>query len=804
MGPLAARAVALSLGIWLAASGLPLARTPQQSSDQADTATEEDTDPGWPRVIEGDGETLTVYTPQIDSFDGTHLEARAAVEVTSDDSEQSHYGVVWITAQTQVDKEKQLVYFDSIEVTNASFPGSEDKVEPYLKLLRENAVQPYPIALARIEANLAVNQSGRKQSVPVKSDPPRIIWSTVPAILILIDGDPALRPVEGSGLQRVINTRALILRDDASGRFFFPIAGTWIEARAINGPWSRSASVPPAAEQIRASIAKEQEDAQVEVDLLDDPGDDVKQLLSQGGLPAIHVSTSEAELLVTRGRPQLSPIQNTKILYVTNSDDDIFVDVATQDYFVPLSGRWFRARRLEGPWTFVSGDRLPPDFKRIPEENPKGKVLAAVAGTPEAEQAVIANQIPQTAQIDRSEVRLETRYDGDPQFEPTDDTTGLQYAFNSPTPVIRINPQTFYAVDNGVWFTSSSPNGPWIVADTIPPVIYSMPPSSPIYYVTYVRVFRSTPQFVWCGFTPGYLGTFGAPWGSVVFGTGWRYRPWIRRVWIGAPWTWGFGVSIRWYRGFGWSAGWGPRPWRPWWGPVGWGWGRPPRPPMGPPMGPRPPGWRPGPGRPWAGGSINRVNVYRRLPPNAVRPMVRPRPPSSQLRPSRPGGPGSRPQPGPGVRPGGPATRPQPGGPSTRPQPGRPGGRPSTRPSRPNDIYAGTDGNVYRPRPGGGWDQNTGGNRWQQARPAPGPSRPGPSGPSTGPSGPSTRPAPAPPPSGPSTRPAPSRPSGPPTYSRDVQDQLSRDRRGREMGERQMSPPPQRPAPPTRGAPPRR
>ncbi|HEX7254148.1 MAG TPA: autotransporter, partial [Thermoanaerobaculia bacterium] len=564
MKPLAARAVAFSLTIGLAASGLPLATMPQQASSEADTAAEQG-DPGWPRVIQGDGVTLTVYLPQIDYFDGTRLEARAAVEVKSDDSQSSSYGVLWITALTQVDKEKQLVYFESIEVTKANFPGAEDKVEPYLKLLRENAVQPYPVALARIEANLAVNKSGKKESVPVKNDPPRIIWSTVPAILVLIDGDPALRPVEGSGLQRVINTRALILKDDASGRFLFPIAGTWIEARALTGPWSRSASPPPAAEQIRASIAKEQQDSQVQVDLLDDPSDDVKQLLSQGGLPAIHVSSSPAELLATRGKPQLSPVENTQILYVTNSDDDIFLDTSTQAYFVPLSGRWFRAKTLNGPWAFVPGDTLPPDFKKIPDENPKGKVLASVAGTPEAEQAAIADEIPQTAQVDRGEAKLEPKYDGDPQFAPTDSDTGLQYAVNSPTPVVRVNPQTYYAVDNGVWFTSSAPIGPWIVADTIPAVIYSIPPACPIYYVTYVRVYRYTPQYVWCGYTPGYLGTYVAPWGSVVYGTGWYYRPWIGTVWLGAPWTWGFGISIGWYRGFGWSAGWGSyRPWRPW------------------------------------------------------------------------------------------------------------------------------------------------------------------------------------------------------------------------------------------------
>src|SRR5262249_45958039 len=149
--------------------------------------------------------------------------------------------------------------------------------------------------------------------------------------------------------------------------------------------------------------------------------------------------------------------------------------------------------------------------------------------------------------------------------------------------------------------------------------------------------------------------------------------------------------------------------------------------------------------------------------------MPRPRPASELIRPARP-------------QPGDPVARPQPGGPSALPMP-------QVRPApRPKDIYAGKDGNVYRPRPGGGWEQSPG-NKWQTVPPAPGTPRPAPSVPST-------RPAPQ-----------PARPSvQPPTFSRDVQQQLSRDWTARQMGERQMVPPPQRApsAPQPRGAPPKR
>ena len=45
--------------------------------------------------------------------------------------------------------------------------------------------------------------------------------------------------------------------------------------------------------------------------------------------------------------------------------------------------------------------------------------------------------------------------------------TKLQYAVNTVTPVIEVSPSSFYAVNNGVWFTASVPTGPWTVATTV-------------------------------------------------------------------------------------------------------------------------------------------------------------------------------------------------------------------------------------------------------------------------------------------------------------------------------------------------
>jgi len=200
-------------------------------------------------------------------------------------------------------------------------------------------------------------------------------------------------------------------------------------------------------------------------------------------------------------------------------------------------------------------------------------VRAAVPGTPQAQEAVIENSVPQVAAVKRSAATLEITYDGSPQFRPIEGTP-LQYAVNAPIPVIEVDPSAYYALDNGVWFVSNSAFGAWSAATWVPPVIYSIPRSSPLHYVTYVRVYEATPEVVYEGYYPGYVGSYVAPGATVVYGTGWYYQPWIGTVWYGAPVTWGFGFSFysSWWGPWPYTpwfwAGWAPYPFfRPWWGP---------------------------------------------------------------------------------------------------------------------------------------------------------------------------------------------------------------------------------------------
>lgn len=547
-------------------------------------ATGQPVDEGWPRTLVANGMTAVVYEPQVDSWDGFNLTAHTAVSVRPDGEDVPVYGVMTFTARTLVDKSERIVTLDGVKLVNARFPSADNRTADFLPFLQKVARKKLGVvALDRVEAALAV--SGRllgEESVPVRNDPPQIIFADKPAVLVYVDGVPHFSKVAGTEgrLTRVVNTRMLLLKD-AAGMFYLHLFDGYMQAPAIDGPWT-VAKHPP------KDLAAAEKDARAsgQVDLLEgrpDPKTKVAPSLRDLA-PVVYVVPRPAELIVTDGVPNFVPIAGTDLLYVTNTTGNIFKYLKDNKTYVLLSGRWFRSRSFSGPWEFVPSKNLPRDFAGIPDDSPKENVKASVPDTPQARETLIANSIPQTAKVARNDAGfVDLVFDGDPQLEPIEGTP-LYYVINCATPVIRVDDQTWYAVENGVWFVAASLDGPWAVADSVPTVIYSIPTSSPLHYVTYVKVYGSTPDSVYVGYTPGYFGTVVSD-DVVVYGTGYDYTPWIGSYWYGPPVTYGLGCDIAWTPwwgwsygfGFGWGCGWGGgfgwyRPFAPWWGPY-YGWG---------------------------------------------------------------------------------------------------------------------------------------------------------------------------------------------------------------------------------------
>jgi hypothetical protein len=127
---------------------------------------------------------------------------------------------------------------------------------------------------------------------------------------------------------------------------------------------------------------------------------------ASGPAPRIMVRTKPAELLMTSGLPDFRPIRGTALQYAADTDSQLFFHTAGREAYLLLSGRWFKAKSLEGPWTHVAPRDLPGDFARIPPGSAQAVVLASVPDTPQAELAGLANSVPTTATVSRRDARF--------------------------------------------------------------------------------------------------------------------------------------------------------------------------------------------------------------------------------------------------------------------------------------------------------------------------------------------------------------------------------------------------------------
>ena len=563
-------------GISSAQQQQPLPNAPSAQKSKAQATGMSDT--GWPRTVTSGTDKFIIYQPQVDKWDGNHIDLYAAVELKAGSEGSSKYGVVWFNARAEVDKLNRQVTLDQVQLTKVKFPVAPEK-EPVLTALLEKKLPgaTKTVSLDRLESALQASDEAI-HAIDVKNDPPRIIITTRPSLLVLIDGMAQLREIQGTKLQRIINTRAVLLYENDKKNYYLRVSDWWLQAKELEGPWTYAKKLPDDMKKAEEYVVSQAQGQTLQTESgAKQPS--LKEAGKNAEIPMVYVVFGQAELIELDGEPKYVAIPSTGLEYAENTNGNLLR--LAGEYYILISGRWFKATSLEGPWTFVSTADFPPDFAKIPQDNPKATVLASVPGTPESKEALIANAIPQTATITRAEAKLTVQYDGEATFVPIEGTS-MSYAKNTSAPVIKVSDNNYYCVEAGVWFKAPSPQGPWRIVDTVPPDIYTIPPSSPLYYVTYVKVYGSTPDVVYVGYTPGYYGTVvSASTTTVVYGTGWYYPPYIGpTVWYGWPYTYGVGAGFTYSTVSGWSFGfgygYGYYPWYyPWWGPMGyygWGW----------------------------------------------------------------------------------------------------------------------------------------------------------------------------------------------------------------------------------------
>ena len=516
---------------------------------------------GWPRKIEVSEGTITIYQPQVEYFEGNELQARAALSVTTTGNPDPVFGAAWFDCTVSTNREERTVTLTGVKVPIAKFPDASEEDVEKLKSILESEVPKWEIVMSldQLVADMEVADDASQQDAGYNNSPPEIIYSSVPAVLIIIDGEPIIEDTEDGKFEYVVNTPFFIVKEKKGTAYYLKGGGSWYASEQIISGWEPVESVPKSILKLSEKIVDQAE------------GEEIPEQSDAGSVqPAIIVRTSPAELILTNGDPDFAAVEGTSLLYLKNTDSDIIMDISTQRYYLLISGRWYSSNSLtKGPWEFVAPDALPDEFSAIPQASDIGNVRVSVAGTDESREAVIDNSIPQTATVDRSTASLEVSYDGKPKFEKIQGTT-MEYAVNTEKSVLKIDGK-YYCVDDGVWFESNSATGPWKVSTAVPESVSSIPPESPVYNVKYVYIYDYTPEVVYVGYTPGYVHSY-VYHGCVVYGTGWYYRPWYGAYYYPRPVTYGFGVHYNPYTGWGYSFGVSVG------GPVGWfsvGWHSP-------------------------------------------------------------------------------------------------------------------------------------------------------------------------------------------------------------------------------------
>jgi hypothetical protein len=512
------RPLLLSIAASLAVAGCasaPPANTPVV--DEAEPVSEvreqgsSGDEPWYPRTLTSEKGSAVIYAPQIDAWqDFETMTAWVAFRISRTGSDEAYYGSLRFDAKTDTDIRNREVLLHDVDVIELTIDGlSEDS--PEFGMIRDGFT-----AMSR-KVPLDLVLAYLPQSVPLASveglnpEPPTIFVSESPAILLFVDGEPRFLPLGDTGLQFVLNTTWDVLREGDDGASYLCYGAHWLAAGSLDGEWDWAATAP----ENFSAIPDNPNWAQARSCLDSSPGRPADDA------PTVFFSDRPAELLLTDGAPDWEAIGDRGLSYATNTEQELFR--VANDYFVLLSGRWFSAASLDGPWHLAS--ELPDAFQDIPaaeSDTPHemSYVRSSIPGTEEAWEAALVASIPRKAEIQRGtedSLDIDVTYAGEPVFSPIEDT-GIDLAVNTSYQVLRYE-GVYYLCHNATWLTAPAPDGPWQFADSIPDQFANIPPSSPAYNTTFVKVEGSDEEAVYYAYKPGYEGAYVEE-ETVVQGTG--------------------------------------------------------------------------------------------------------------------------------------------------------------------------------------------------------------------------------------------------------------------------------------------
>ena len=302
---------------------------------------------------------------------------------------------------------ERLVSFTPLKVAEAKFPTLDRDTTREVVTQITAGIPDYErvIALDRVLAYVDTSQIIPKNVEGVKADPPTIFFSTGPAVLVNFDGDPIWSPIKDNDLKFAVNTN-WDLFEHAPTKTLLP-APRPVVAEGHGREGAVDAGRPAAGQLLEAAGRRQLEGRE---------GRAARQeARRQGRADGLRQHDAGRDAPPARATELPAGERHDDLLWVQNTESDVFRLGRTGPVYYLVAGRWFSAPDFTGPWTFAT-PKLPADFKKIPLEHPRSRVLASVPGTPQAAEAVLLAQVPQTARVNKKELKApEVAYQGDPE-----------------------------------------------------------------------------------------------------------------------------------------------------------------------------------------------------------------------------------------------------------------------------------------------------------------------------------------------------------------------------------------------------
>jgi hypothetical protein len=203
---------------------------------------------GWPREIPTSRGKLLLYQPQIDRFKGNILEGRAAISFTAKGTTEPIFGAFWFKALLETDFDTRTAHLLSIQVPRVKVAGASEEKQKEIGAFLEQEIPKLeiPISIDRLAAAMEETAAESRGAGDFKNNSPKIVISYESAVLLLYDGQPILRDIEGQKgvYQRAVNTPLPVVLDVKAKKFYLCGGEVWYVATDALGPWAVTKDVP--------------------------------------------------------------------------------------------------------------------------------------------------------------------------------------------------------------------------------------------------------------------------------------------------------------------------------------------------------------------------------------------------------------------------------------------------------------------------------------------------------------------------------------------------------------------------------